>query len=225
MIYFPHPEQTTTEGILAVGGDLSVERLRLAYQWGIFPWYNPEDPILWWNPDPRFVIYPEKVKVARSLRPYFNQQKFRVTYDQAFANVISHCQEVKRNGQSSTWITDEMKAAYIELHLQGICHSVEVWNGDDLVGGLYGVALGKIFSGESMFSLESNASKFGFVSLARKLQEWDFWVIDCQQPNPYLESLGGESISRKKYMDIIRKNLFEKNREGDWGDKSVDILC
>jgi len=219
VIYFPHPEQTTSEGILAIGGDLSVERLRLAYQWGIFPWYNHEDPIMWWNPDPRFVIYPDKVKVARSLRPYFNQQKFRVTYDQAFANVISQCQKIKRQGQGSTWITDEMKAAYIQLHHEGVCHSVEVWNGDDLVGGLYGVALGKIFSGESMFSLESNASKFGFVSLARKLLEWDFWIIDCQQPNPYLESLGGESISRKKYMEMIRKNIFEDSREGNWGDR------
>jgi leucyl/phenylalanyl-tRNA--protein transferase len=212
MPLFPHPENTTNEGILAVGGDLSVERLKLAYQWGVFPWYGKEDPIIWWNPDPRYVIYPSKIKVAKSMRPYFNQQKFSVTYDQEFERVITYCQKVKREGQHDTWITAEMKAAYIALHKEGIAHSVEVWDGDDLVGGLYGVALGKIFSGESMFSLASNASKYGFITLARKLESLDYWVIDCQQPNPYLATLGGENIPRSEYMQLIRKNVFEGDR-------------
>lgn len=211
MLFFPHPEQTTEEGILAVGGDLSVERLKLAYQWGIFPWYSADDPIIWWNPDPRYVIYPDKVKVAKSMRPYFNQRKFKVTYDKEFEKVIGYCQKIKREGQADTWITKEMKEAYIGLHEHGVAHSVEVWEGEELVGGLYGIALGKIFSGESMFSLKSNASKFGFISLARKLQKEGFWIIDCQQPNPYLASLGGQNIARKEYMQLIRKNVFERD--------------
>lgn len=211
MIYFPHPEKTTKEGIVAVGGDLSVERLKLAYQWGIFPWYSKDDPIIWWNPDPRYIIYPAKVKVAKSMRPYFNQKKYRVTYDMEFERVIGYCQNIKREGQTDTWITKEMKAAYMLLHEEGVAHSVEVWDDNGLVGGLYGVSIGRIFSGESMFSLKSNASKFGFISLARKLQADGYWLIDCQQPNPYLASLGGENLDRKEYMDLIRKNVFEQD--------------
>jgi len=216
MLYFPHPSNTSSEGILAVGGDLSPERLQFAYQWGIFPWFNEGEPIVWWCPDPRFVIYPTKVKIAKSLRPYFNQNKYQISFDNNFEDVIDHCQKVKRKGQGGTWITDEMKNAYIQLHREGICHSVEVWEGNELVGGLYGVGIGKIFSGESMFSLKSNASKFGFVALANKLQELGYWIIDCQQPNPYLKSLGGESMSREEYLKLIKKNIFQTTSTNLW---------
>ncbi len=216
IIYFPHPSQTTAEGILAVGGNLSSESLKLAYRWGIFPWFNPNDPIVWWSPDPRFVIYPNKVKVAKSMRPYFNQNKFRVSFDTHFEEVIEMCQKIKRKEQAGTWITEEMKAAYIQLYNEGVCHSVEVWENKELVGGLYGVAIGKVFSGESMFSLKSNASKFGFIACAKKLEQMGFWIIDCQQPNPFLESLGGKEMSRTEYLKLLRKNLFEDPNFGKW---------
>jgi leucyl/phenylalanyl-tRNA---protein transferase len=205
-ITFPHPDLVKPSGILAIAGDLSVERLLLAYNYGIFPWYNPNEPIIWWCPRPRYVIFPEKVKVAKSMNSYFNQNKFQVTYDQYFSSVIRYCQHVPRFGQDGTWINDEIVAAYTLLHEQGFALSVEVWDGDELAGGLYGVKIGKVFFGESMFSLKSNASKFGFISLARRLASEGFQVIDCQQPNPYLESLGGEFIPGDQFQDILRLN-------------------
>ena len=203
---FPHPEQASSDGLLAVGGDLSVERLLYAYSWGIFPWYSAGDPILWWHPDPRFVLYPDKLKVSKSMRPYFNQQKYTTTYDQAFSEVIKACSSIPRAGQESTWITPEMIKAYEQLHEAGFAHSVEVWQDHELVGGLYGIAIGKVFFGESMFARATNASKFGFISLVRDLQKKGYELIDCQQETPHLASLGAEAISRKAFLKELEKN-------------------
>jgi leucyl/phenylalanyl-tRNA--protein transferase len=217
-LQFPHPSLTSENGILAVGGDLSAERLILAYQYGIFPWFNEGDPILWWSPDPRFVLFPEELKVSRSMRPYFNQKKFGCTIDRDFGAVIRHCQQNRRGRQAGmgTWITEEMLEAYIRLHELGFAHSVEVWKGDELVGGLYGLAFGKCFFGESMFTKVSNASKFGFINLVRYLEERGFWLIDCQQETRHLASLGARSISREKFLSILEKNREEDGEIGKW---------
>ncbi|MBK6785631.1 MAG: leucyl/phenylalanyl-tRNA--protein transferase [Saprospiraceae bacterium] len=193
---FPHPDCVNRYGILAVGGVLDKKSLFTAYLYGIFPWYNYEhEPIIWWNPVPRFVIFPENVKVAKSMKVYFNQNRFRVTFDQCFESVIRSCEMAPRKGQEGTWINEDIIYSYTELFYAGFASSVEVWDGDSLVGGLYGVKIGKIFFGESMFSLVPNASKFGFIKLASRLAEEGFFVIDCQQPNDYLKSLGGEFIT------------------------------
>jgi leucyl/phenylalanyl-tRNA--protein transferase len=205
-IAFPHPEMAKPSGIIAVSGDLTFERILLAYLYGIFPWYNNDEPIIWWCPKPRYVIFPHKVKVAKSMHSYFNQQKFQVSYNRHFTEIVQFCRFSPRNDQHGTWINDDIVAAYTELHQKGYATSVEVWDGDDLAGGLYGVNIGKVFYGESMFSLKSNASKFGFISLAKKLMSEGYEVIDCQQPNAYLESLGGEFISGEYFQSILRKN-------------------
>ena len=216
-VSFPHPELANEDGVLAVGGDLSAERLLLAYRMGIFPWFNPGDPIMWWSPDPRFLLFPNELKVSKSMRPYFNQKKFRVTFDQAFETVIRFCQRTNRKGQyGGTWITEGMIEAYNRLHFLGYAHSVEVWQGDYLVGGLYGISLGKIFFGESMFAKVSNASKFGFITLAKRLEELGFWLIDCQQKTVHLESLGGRSISRHEFLNYLTKNSKEEDWVGSW---------
>ena len=214
---FPDPELANEDGILAVGGDLSVERLLLAYQNGLFPWYNPADPILWWSPDPRFVLFPSELKIAKSMRSYFNQRKFEVTFDQEFEKVIRACKEQYRKGQEGgTWISDEMVEAYCNLHKEGFAHSAEVWNGEKLVGGLYGVCLGKIFFGESMFSKENNASKVGFITLVRTLEDRGIKLIDCQQETRHLKSLGGRGIKRSDFLKLIEKNKSEKTMQGNW---------
>jgi len=214
---FPHPELANEDGILAIGGDLSPQRLIRAYSIGLFPWFNPEDPILWWSPDPRFVVFPSELKVAKSMRPYFNQQKYQLSFDTDFESVIRACQNAYRKGQNGgTWISEEMIDAYCKLHQEGFAHSVEVWDDKKLVGGLYGVSLGKIFFGESMFSTKSNASKFGFISLVRKLEEQGFWLIDCQQHTAHLESLGGRGISRTTFLEFMRKNMEEKTLQCNW---------
>lgn len=214
---FPPPELANEDGILAVGGDLSTDRLLLAYSMGLFPWFNPDDPILWWSPDPRFVLFPKKLKIAKSMRPYFNQKKFDITFDTQFEKVMMACQQQYRKGQlGGTWITDEMIQSYTKLNEMGFAHSVEVWQEGELVGGLYGISLGKIFFGESMFSKVSNASKFGFISLVKKLEEQGFWLIDCQQRTAHLESLGGEYIARSEFLEYMRKNKSEKTIQGNW---------
>ena len=205
--HFPDPSLSNKDGILAVGGDLSVERLLEAYTKGIFPWYNPGDEILWWCPDPRFVLYPDELKVSRSMRPYFNQQKFRVTYDADFKAVITSCQQSDYSSRGGgTWISEEMLEAYCGLHELGIAHSVEVLEDDELVGGLYGVYLGKIFFGESMFAKVSNASKFGFITLVRDLQAAGCVLIDCQQETVHLGSMGARSISRNAFLSLLKTN-------------------
>ena len=219
-IAFPDPSLANEDGVLAVGGDLSPERLLLAYQLGIFPWYNEQDPILWWSPDPRFVLFPNELKVAKSMRPYFNQRKFELTLDTHFREVIASCQTSRRKGQlGGTWITDEMLEAYCRLHDLGLAHSVEVWKGDRLVGGLYGIALGKIFFGESMFAKESNASKFGFIALVRMLEQFGYWLVDCQQETRHLGSLGARNIPRETFLDYLKKNQVESTMRGGWTER------
>lgn len=217
-VSFPPAELANEDGIIALGGDLSVERLLSAYWNGIFPWFNNDDPFIWWSPDPRFVLYPADLKVAKSMRSYFNQKKFQVTLDQEFETVMRNCQQAKREGQSGgTWITESIVEGYVKLHQAGYAHSVEVWKGEELVGGLYGVALGKVFFGESMFSKASNASKFGFISLVRKLVELDFDLIDCQQKTKYLGSLGATEIPRKNFLAHLEINKEKPTLKGNWG--------
>ena len=216
-LWFPDVEESTEEGIVAMGGDLSAERLILAYSKGIFPWYSSDkSPILWWSPDPRFVLFPENLIVSKSMRPYFNQNKFQVTWDQNFEDVIKNCQKIDREDQLGTWITSKMLAAYIQLHKMGYAHSVEVWMGNELVGGLYGISLGKVFFGESMFAKVSNASKFGFISLVNQLKQKGFLLIDCQQETKHLESLGANAIKRKDFIDILNHNNIEETYIGSW---------
>ena len=205
-IYFPKPEYFDTPDVVAIGGDLSADRLLLAYSMGIFPWYNEDEPILWWSPDPRMVLFPDELKVSKSMRPFFNQNKFKATYNIDFQGVMRHCMLNQRKGQDGTWINEDMIKSYGELHERGYAHSVEVWEGDELVGGLYGVAVGRVFFGESMFTKVPNASKFGFITFVQKLREMNFLLIDCQQETRHLTSLGGRLISRTEFYEILKKN-------------------
>lgn len=211
-LYFPDPREQDDEGLIACGGDLSPERLIFAYSVGIFPWYDPEDPILWWSPNPRLVLFPQELKVARSMRPYFNQQKFSFSINKSFRKVMLSCAAADRKQQEGgTWIGKDIIEAYAELHKMGYAHSVEVWDvSGNLVGGLYGIAIGKVFFGESMFSEVSNASKFGFISLVRKLAEWGFELIDCQQETKHLASLGARAVSRNDFMEMLEKWTIEQ---------------
>ena len=205
---FPNPSLGRSNGLLAIGGDLSAERLIQAYQSGIFPWYNPGEPILWWSLDPRFVLYPDELKVSKSMRPYFNQRKFQVTTDQCFREVMMNCKDVLRPGQlEGSWISNEMIEAYTNLNRLGVAHSVEVWQEGELVGGLYGISLGRVFFGESMFSKVANASKFGFITLVRLLREAEFQIIDCQQETKFLGSLGARLIPRDSFLEIIEEQV------------------
>lgn len=211
-IEFPDPELANEDGIIAIGGDLSPERIIKAYQVGIFPWYSKGDPIIWWSPDPRCVLFPDELKVSKSMRPYLNQDKFRVTFDQDFASVISNCATARKG----TWITAEMEEAYKHLHQLGVAHSVEVWDGQELVGGLYGIAIGKIFFGESMFSFKSNASKFGFIKLVSRLSAKAYNLIDCQQETAHLETLGARPIPRTSFLEILKQNEENQTEVGSW---------
>ncbi|MDG1731175.1 MAG: leucyl/phenylalanyl-tRNA--protein transferase [Algibacter sp.] len=200
-IWFPDVNKATPEGLLAVGGDLSTERLLLAYKKGVFPWFETDEPILWWSPDPRFVLFPEKLKVSKSMKQIMRNRDYKITVNKDFKAVISECAFVKRNGQESTWVTDTMIEAYTNLHELGYAKSVEVWKDDSLVGGLYGVDISNgVFCGESMFTKESNASKVGFISF---VQNTDYKLIDCQVYTNHLQSLGAEEISRAEFLSII----------------------
>lgn len=212
-MYFIYPEQelppvtlADDEGLLAVGRDLSPERLKEAYYKGIFPWYNEGQPVLWWSPDPRMVLFPENLKIAKSMRPYLNQDKFQLTFNQEFEKVMENCGNLNRKGQDGTWITLEIKENYLQLHKEGLAHSVEVWDNKDLVGGLYGIYLKdkKVFCGESMFAKVSNASKFGFIKLVQKLQKESVKLIDCQVYTSHLESLGAEEIPRNEFLEFLK---------------------
>lgn len=200
--------------MLAAGGDLSPERLIRAYRHGCFPWYQDGQPILWWSPDPRTVLPPQEIHISRSLAKLLRQARFRVTFDQAFADVIQGCAG-PRNYTDGTWITSPMQAAYIELHERGVAHSVEVWKDDELVGGLYGLAIGRIFFGESMFSRADNASKVGFATLVRHLHDWGFVLIDCQMPTQHLQSFGARPISREKFARYLQLYL-DQPTVADW---------
>ena len=198
---FPEARLAEPDGLLAVGGDLSTERLLLAYRNGIFPWYNDDLPILWYSPHERFVLFPEELKLSKSMKKLAASNKFQVTTDNCFDKVIAACSAVKRIGQDGTWITDQMKTAYLQLHSKGYAHSVEVWEQNILVGGLYGVQVGPVFCGESMFSAASNASKIALIHLC---DTNSYKLIDCQVHTRHLESMGARFISRDEYMDMLR---------------------
>ena len=213
---FPDLDEADESGLLAIGGDLSIERLKHAYSKGIFPWYEDGMPILWWSPDPRMVLFPGKMIISHSLKQCIKRQQFTVTIDRAFEKVIKNCAKTPRKGETGTWITNEMKNAYIRLHEAGFAHSAEAWLDGELVGGLYGVALGKAFFGESMFHLVPNASKVAFYNLVEKLNAWNFEIIDAQVHTSHLESLGGEMIPRNQYIQILKKALTCEDVTGSW---------
>lgn len=204
---FPSVEKANADGLLAVGGDLSPERLLLAYKKGIFPWFNDDDLILWWSPDPRMVLFPHKVKISKSMGKLLQRDEFRLTKNEAFEEVLSHCAQQKRKGQEGTWITKNMRMAYLELHKRGFAKSYEVWKEGILVGGLYGVDLGKVFCGESMFSTVSNASKYAFIKLAEELDQKKYTLIDCQVYTDHLRSLGAEEIPRKQFIQLLERHV------------------
>ena len=206
-LFFPPVEEADQNGLLALGGDLSMQRLLLAYRSGIFPWFNEDDPVCWWSPDPRFVMFSADLKVSKSMQVVLRKNEFQFTCNEGFADVISHCKNVHREGQGGTWITDEMQEAYINLHQQGYAHSAEAWHNGELVGGLYGIRLGNIFFGESMFSLRSNASKFAFIRYVQQLQKENVELVDCQLHTAHLESLGAKMISRAEFRRCLKENL------------------
>ena len=220
---FPPPDLAEDNGLLAVGGDLSKPRLLLAYSMGIFPWYSEGDPVLWWSPDPRLVLFPDELKISRSLRQTIKKQIFNVTLDTAFEEVIGNCATVRRKDDGGTWITDDMMEAYIRLHRSGFAHSAEAWFDDKLVGGLYGVSLGSAFFGESMFTKKSNASKVAFISLVHQLVKWNFSLIDCQLTTPHLLSLGAREIPRAEFLEMLRTALLQPAKKGKWVIE--DELC
>jgi leucyl/phenylalanyl-tRNA--protein transferase len=215
-LVFPPPEYADADGLLAVGGDLSVKRLLLAYQMGIFPWYSKDMPILWWSPDPRLILRPNELKISRRLMRLIKKGPFKITLDQSFSEVIKECSCVKRPNQHETWITDDMIEAYCRLHQEGFAHSVESWQDGELVGGLYGVSLGRAFFGESMFSRVSNASKAAFVHLVWFLESKNFSLIDCQLTTKHLLSFGAREISRTEFLRMLGEALQHKSRKGKW---------
>lgn len=206
-LVFPPPHLADADGLLAVGGDLSEKRLLLAYSMGIFPWYSDDSPILWWSPDPRLILIPDRLKVSRSLRQIIRKGIFTVTMDTAFEEVVMKCASIRRKSQQGTWITDEMVEAYTRLHLSGHAHSVESRREGKLVGGLYGVALGRVFFGESMFAEEANASKVAFVFLVEKLRTEGYRVVDCQITTSHLKSLGAEEVRRSRFLAMLKEAI------------------
>jgi len=202
-LWFPPQEEALDDGLLAIGGDLSIRRLLLAYENGIFPWYDGDIP-MWWCPDPRFVLFPAELKVSKSMKQLFKRNAFEFTIDKSFFAVINHCKKVKRSGQDGTWITDEVELAYRKMHEFGYAHSAEAWLNGELVGGLYGIRLGKVFFGESMFSHVSNASKYAFISYAMQLKKENVKLIDCQVYTEHLESLGARMIPRTDFIALLQ---------------------
>ena len=205
-IIFPNPELAEEDGLLAVGGDLSFERLLLAYCNGIFPWYSDGDPILWWCPKPRFIIKPNEVKISKSMKRVFNSGKFKVTFDNDFEGVIKNCKELREN-KEGTWINDNMMKAYINLFKKGFASSVEVYRNEKLVGGLYGVKIGRCFFGESMFSIETNASKVALISICKRLEEEGYIFLDCQMHTNHLESMGGKFVSWEEFKLMLEEGI------------------
>lgn len=202
-LLFPSPEQASAEGIVAVGGDLQPERVMLAYRKGIFPWFESDDFLLWWSPDPRMVLFPDRLKVSKSMRTVLRKKQFEVTFNKAFDQVVEACAKVKRFGQNGTWITPGLIEVYSTLHTQGHAHSVEVWEEGFLVGGLYGIDLGTVFCGESMFSKSSNASKVALIYLVKELKKNKYELIDCQVPTQHLASMGAEPVSRTEFLTFL----------------------
>ena len=204
---FPSPQSATQEGIVAVGGDLNPLRILEAYKNGIFPWFNDDENLMWWSPDPRMILFPEKIKISKSFKSFLKKKEYRVSFNENFEDVIESCSNIKRVNQKGTWITNGLKQSFIELHLMGYAHSVEVWQNGVIVGGLYGLDLGNIFCGESMFSIKSNASKVGLYFLCQELKQNNYRFIDCQVPSQHLRSLGAEEISRDNFL----KKLVNQN--------------
>ncbi len=202
-LIFPPVHLSEPDGLLAIGGDLSPERLLLAYRNGIFPWYEAEH-ILWWCPDPRFVLFPDELKISKSIKPMLKRNEFEFTTNKAFKQVIHSCKKTKRHGQEGTWITDEVEKAYCKMHELGYAHSAEVWKDGELAGGLYGIKLGKVFFGESMFSKISNASRYAFVKYVQQLRNEGIELVDCQVYTEYLESMGATMIPRKEFTNILQ---------------------
>jgi leucyl/phenylalanyl-tRNA--protein transferase len=217
-VIFPAPEEADPSGLLAVGGDLSSERLLEAYRLGIFPWFSGDEPILWWSPDPRLVLELNDFKVSRSLRKTLKKNVFRVTFDRAFSEVMRACASVPRDGQRGTWITKDMQKAYLELHKLGYAHSVETWVSDELVGGLYGVSLGRAFFGESMFHRRDDASKVALAALVERLKSWHFDFIDAQMTTAHLLSLGAKELPRRIFLRRLRAALRGSSKTGKWSD-------
>ncbi len=215
-LIFPSPKLAPQEGLLAVGGDLSQKRLLLAYRMGIFPWYSENEPIMWWSPDPRLVLYPSELKISKSLQKTIKKQLFQVTVDQAFESVIKACAQSRTRMQEGTWIVDDMVAAYCKLHESGLAHSVEAWQDGRLAGGLYGVSLGRCFFGESMFTRISNASKVAFVALVEHLKALDFKLIDCQVSTAHLLSFGAREIPRTRFLSELEKSLESPTIKNKW---------
>ena len=216
-IDFPDVELALSEpdGLLAIGGDLSVERLLLAYSRGIFPWFDPQQPILWWSPDPRLILHPGNLNISRSLKKTLRQGKFILTMDHCFSEVVQACAK-SRPKQAGTWISAEMQAAYTDMHKAGYAHSVECWLDGELAGGLYGVAIGRIFFGESMFTRVTDASKVAFVALARQLERWHFPLIDCQVYTSHLESLGASLMPRQQFCALLQRECRPRDDIPDW---------
>lgn len=215
-IVFPDVAYAEKDGLLAVGGDLCTERLLKGYSSGIFPWFDHDDLLLWWSPDPRFILLPQKFKPSESFKRKIKKNGFEVKFDHAFSKVINHCAKVGRKDEEGTWITTEMRKAYIRLHKEGFAHSVETWRNGKLVGGLYGVSLGKAFFGESMFHLEPDASKIALNALVQRAIEWKFHFIDSQVSTSHLTRLGAENISRTEYLALLKKAMKAETKKGKW---------
>lgn len=222
--HFPDPEYALTDpdGLLAVGGDLSSKRLLAAYRQGVFPWYSEGQPILWWSPNPRCVLYPDEFHTSRSLRRAIKKAPFRISFDQAFAEVICACANTERPEQDGTWITQEMADAYYALHKMGHAHSVEAWQDGELVGGLYGVAIGRVFFGESMFSLRTDASKIAFSHLLVSLKKWNYALVDCQVSSSHLKRFGAKEIERQHFIEALNRHCGESPAEQAWRTGPLD---
>ena len=217
-VAFPNPREASDEGLLAYGGDLSSNRLLSAYKKGIFPWYSEGDPILWWSPNPRLLLYPQNFKVRKSFRRVLRSGKFTVAFDRDFESVISNCSEIYREGQEASWIVEEIKEAYTRLHKEGFAHSVEVYKDEKLVGGLYGIAFGKAFFGESMFSLVSDASKVAFKALSDTLKSKNYDFIDCQMETEHMVKLGAEVVQRDIFLDALEETITKHTDLGSWSE-------
>ena len=223
-IVFPPPDHAAADGLLAVGGDLSSERLLLAYKLGIFPWYSEGLPILWWSPDPRLILEPAEFRISRRLRQTLKKGRFRVTFDESFSSVIQACAKVRRRGQDGTWITRDMERAYIRLHELGYAHSTESWLGGRLVGGIYGVSLGRCFFGESMFHYETDASKVALATLVQYLKGWGFHLIDAQVTTRHMLGLGAREVPRKEFLKRLRAAVSFPTLRGKWDAQAQDPI-
>lgn len=220
-LVFPDPRDAETNGLLAVGGDLSIDRLLLAYKSGIFPWYSEGDPIMWFSPDPRLVLFLDDLYVSTKLKKIIRSNIFEVRFDTSFHDVITQCSRTDRRGQDGTWITDEMVKAYVKLHEKGYAHSVEIFHDGKLVGGLYGVSLGGAFFGESMFFEMTNASKVALYHLVERLRSWDFDFVDSQVPNDHMKGLGGTELEKGEFLLRLESSLRKKTILGNWGDINI----